>query len=245
MASTTLAPTPTTVTVSPKAWAAACKVADRLLGDDTTTPVDVVADAVCQFRAEVGRDPITMDELQAFSDGESIDTTPVEVLTVASLREMLMVRGLKGASGMNKAALVEYLRTGDRPAKAAPKAGTVADLRAQCKARGLVGYTALGREALVEYLATGKRPAAPAPKPGTVAAMKAECKARGLVGYSAMRKDDVADYLATGVRPAKRPANHGTCDWMRDALRAKGVKGYSGLNRAALLALCQANGIAV
>src|SRR4051812_46510237 len=88
--STTMASTTLTVAVSTKAWAAAVKVAERLVGpDDSYTPVDVVADAVCQFRAEVGRDPLDMVELQRHADGEDVDTTPVEVLTVASLREML------------------------------------------------------------------------------------------------------------------------------------------------------------
>jgi hypothetical protein len=241
MASTTL-----TVAVSTKAWAAAVKVAERLVGpDDSYTPVDVVADAVCQFRAEVGRDPLDMVELQRHADGEDVDTTPVEVLTVASLREMLMVRGLKGASGMTKAGLVEYLKTGDRPAKAAPKAGTVADLRAQCKARGLKGYTTMDRARLESYLATGERPEAAPPKPGTAGDYRAQLKGRGLKGYSGLRKDALVEYASTGVRPAKPAPNAGTCDWMRAALKGKGVKGYSGKNRADLLALCEKHGIAV
>jgi hypothetical protein len=131
---------PRTVTVAAKAWAKAVALAHTLIpADDSETPVDVVADAVLQFRTEVGRDPVDMDELQAFSDGEEVSTTTPAILTVAALKELLLTRGLKGTSGLTKAALLEYLETGAKPAKSAPTPGTVADLWAQCKSRGLKG----------------------------------------------------------------------------------------------------------
>jgi hypothetical protein len=65
------------------------------------------------------------------------------------------------------------------------------------------------------------------------------------VGDSSLRKAQVAEYLATGKRPAKDAPKAGTCDWMRAQLKGKAVKGYSGKNRAALIEMCKANGIAV
>jgi hypothetical protein len=256
-----------TRTVTARTPATVTKLATKLAGDGAGPElVEAVTEAVLQFRLEVGRDPLDMDELQAFSDGESIDVTPLEVLTVASLREMLLVRGLKGAARMTKADICEYLRTGDRPGKpkAAPKADTVEAMRARCKRLGLTGYSAMGGPELREWLHTvdtyglaeamTRKPAKAAPKAGTVAALRAELKAQHptVKGLSGANKSRLTALQETGILPppAERTRDGKLtgdgCKKLLSAARASGkdVPAYSKLRVDSLRALVAKLGLA-
>jgi hypothetical protein len=230
------------------------------------TPDDVYAltCAVMQFRAEVGRDPLDQAELQRFSDGEEIDTSPVDVLTVASIREMLMVRGLTGAARMTKDDLLAYLKSGDRPAKREPAPHTVEGMRARCRKLGLRGYSAMGREELTAYLDTvdtyglahamDHPPAKLPPKAGTVAALRAELKVAhpSVKGLSGANKTRLTALKETGALPP--PADRtrdgkltgDACKKLLSAARASGkdVPAYSKLRVDSLRALVAKLGLA-